>query len=447
MNVYTNFRSEFHKEITEFPNIQKKLLHKNRHSKVYLITLIPKSSSSLKYNIIIKSQKKKFRRQNIQYSFKIGHFIINKLNSPFFCLTYDNIADNKENHLLLEYIKGPTLRDYLRSKKFSNDNKDFYEFLCIFLQILDSLNIFQQKYFFTHYDLHLSNIILTNCTNIRNDDNDNNCYHYLCSYALNNSIYIIKDTSKSYLKPVLIDFEYSTARRYASCSAFSNTNIFPEYGYIGVFFSGVDVLRLLFCIKRETMSLLNTEHSFYSRIQNLVNNILKNCYDIDFPELFTVEQLKRHSKFYYYMLHTSKIFTSPLPIMKYIVDLYENDLKLKRIQELHNVRHLEFNMDDVLKFINLKKEIQSDTIYIPSVFSSRETHLLFLRKYRTECKELFKKRYSIFQSTDDVLFYHKFVELLRATESISQFVSKDLHLRKNELVNDIYCLTGSPLNT
>jgi len=133
--------------------------------------------------------------------------------------------------------------------------------------------------------------------------------------------------------------------------------------------------------------------------------------------------------------------------MKYIVDLYENDLKLKRIQELHNVRHLEFNMDDVLKFINLKKEIQSDTIYIPSVFSSRETHLLFLRKYRTECKELFKKRYSIFQSTDDVLFYHKFVELLRATESISQFVSKDLHLRKNELVNDIYCLTGSPLNT
>jgi len=446
MNVYTNFRSEFHKEITEFPNIQKKLLHKNRHSKIYLITLIPKSSSSLKYNIIMKSQKKKFRRQNIQYSFKIGHFIINKLNSPFFCLTYDNIADNKEDHLLLEYIKGPTLRDYLRSKKFSNDTKDFYEFLCIFLRILDSLNIFQQKYYFTHYDLHLSNIILTNSTNIRNDEDDNNCYHHLCSYALDNSIYIINDSSKSYLKPVLIDFEYSTARRYASCSAFSNTNVFPEYGYIGVFFSGVDVLRLLFCIKRETMSILNTEHSFYSRIQNLVNNILKTCYDIDFPELFTVEQLKRHSKFYYYMLHTSKIFTSPLPIMKYIVNLYENDLGLKRIQESHSVRRVEYNMDDVVKFLNLKREIQSDTIYIPSVFSSRETHLLFLRKYRTECKELFKKRYSIFQSKD-VLFYHKFMELLRATESISQFVSKDLDLRKNELVNDIYCLTGSPLNT
>ena len=99
MNVYTNFRSEFHKYITEFHNIQKKLLQKNRHSNIYLITLIPKSSCSLKYNIIMKSQKKKFRRQNIQYSFKIGHFIINKLNSPFFCLTYDNIADNKRPSL------------------------------------------------------------------------------------------------------------------------------------------------------------------------------------------------------------------------------------------------------------------------------------------------------------------------------------------------------------
>ena len=347
MNVYRNFRSEFHKGITEFPNVQKQLLFKNRHTKIYLITLIPKSSSSLEYNIIMKSQKKKFRH-NIQHSFKIGHFIINKLYSSFFCLTYDNLSDNKKDHLLLEYIRGPTLRDYLRSKKSSNDKQDFYEFICIFLQILNSLNIFQEKYYFTHYDLHLSNIILTN------DEKDDNESLPLCSYSLYDSIYIIKNNLNSYLRPVLIDFEYSTARKYGSCSAYFNRKqLYPEYGYIGVFFSGIDILRLVFCLKRETMKVRNS--FFYSRIHTLVNNILTNCYNIDSPELFTVEQLNRHSKLYYYMIHTSNVFTSPLPIMKYIVDLYQNDLKLKRIQESHNVRHLEFNMDDVLKFINLKK--------------------------------------------------------------------------------------------
>ena len=427
MDVYTKFRSELHNGVTEYPLLQKELIYRSRHSKIYLITLIPKSNTSLEYKIIMKTQKKRFR-QNIQHSFRIGHFIINRLKSPFYCLTYDNVSDSRKEYLLLEYIKGITLREYLRQKKSSTDENDFFEFICIFIKIIDSLNIVQQKYFFTHYDLHLSNIILC-------DDENKDEYSYLCSYALDTSIYHMNH-QKAYLRPVLIDFEYSTAKRVF------NTRIHPDYGYIGIFFSGIDIIRLLFCIKRETMTLITKEDSFYSRIHKLVNNILTNCYNINSPESFTVEQLKRHSQLYYYMLHTSHIFKSPLPIMEYIVTLYENNLQLKLTQS-HTNRH-RIQYDDLVSYDNLLTDIQTNNIYLPSVFSSRETHVLFLRKYKAKFKQLFKRRYNIFKS-NDILLYHKFVEIYRAIETISQFVNRNLRFHKNQNVNDIYDLTTSPL--
>jgi len=426
MDVYTKFRSELHNGVTDYPLLQKELIYRSRHSKIYLITLIPKSNTSLEYKIIMKTQKKRFR-QNIQHSFRIGHFIINRLKSPFYCLTYDNVSDSRKEYLLLEYIKGITLREYLRQKKSSTDENDFFEFICIFIKIIDSLNIVQQKYFFTHYDLHLSNIILC-------DDENKDKYSYLCSYALDTSIYHMSH-QKAYLRPVLIDFEYSTAKRVF------NTRINPDYGYIGIFFSGIDIIRLLFCIKRETMTLVTKEYSFYSRIHKLVNNILTNCYNINSPESFTVEQLKRHSQLYYYMLHTSHIFKSPLPIMEYIVTLYENNLQLKLTQSDTNRHRIQY--DDLVSYDNLLTDIQTNNIYLPSVFSSRETHVLFLRKYKAKFKQLFKRRYNIFKS-NDIMLYHKFVEIYRAIETISQFVNRNLTFHKNQNVNDIYDLTTSP---
>ena len=165
------------------------------------------------------------------------------------------------------------------------------------------------------------------------------------------------------------------------------------------------------------MTVRNNEDSLYTRIHKLVNNIFTNCYNIESPESFTVEQLRRHSQLYYYMLHTSHIFKSPLHIIEFVVTLYENDLRLKRIQS-HNVRRPIQN-DDLVTYDNLIEEIQTNNIYIPSVFSSREAHVLFLRKYKAKFKQLFKKRYSIFQS-NDILLYHKFVE---STEQLKLYHS------------------------
>ena len=135
------------------------------------------------------------------------------------------------------------MNDYLRNKKSSKDDKDYLEFICILIRILDVLNYAQEKCFFTHFDLHLSNIIL------RKSDSFNN---YLCSYHIDYSVFL--STSEfNKMVPIFIDFEYSTAIR--SSIICSNKKTFPQFGYIGIFLSGVDVLRLLFCLKRETQTM------------------------------------------------------------------------------------------------------------------------------------------------------------------------------------------------
>ena len=53
MDVYTKFRSELHNGVTEYPLLQKELIYRNRHSKIYIITLIPTSNTSLEYKIIM----------------------------------------------------------------------------------------------------------------------------------------------------------------------------------------------------------------------------------------------------------------------------------------------------------------------------------------------------------------------------------------------------------
>ena len=390
MDIYTNFRTEFHNEVTEYPRIQKKLLYRSRHSNIYLISLKPKKEPGLNYKIIMKAQNKKFK-QNTQHSFKIGHIIINKIKSSSFCLTYDNISDRRKEYLLIEYIEGITLCDYLRDKKLSKSENDYYEFVCILLKILDVLNIVQEKYYFTHYDLHLSNVILRQTVDDEDNEDDN---RYLCSYTVHESIYIKKkEKTNTYLSPVFIDFEYSTAKRCSSSySPCFNSKVFPQFGYIGVFCSGIDLLRLLFCLKRETMTSSVKKNTLYYRINNLINNIFTDCYNIHNPDLFTTEQLRLHGQLYYYMLHTSHIFKTPLPIMRYIVNRYKSELGLqmqrqgRRRRQQHRLhqqlqQERQSNMK-IEEYKNIIKEIHKNNIYIPSLFSSREAHLLFLRQYK-----------------------------------------------------------------
>lgn len=118
-----------------------------------------KNSESIIYvidkNTICKVPKNDNYNDNIIRSYYIGK-VLNTLQYilPNFMKTY-KLEKNKRGQFLLytEYVNGKTFMEILNTLSFS-------DFLNIFLQILLALEVARQYYNFTHYDLHLSNIIL-----------------------------------------------------------------------------------------------------------------------------------------------------------------------------------------------------------------------------------------------------------------------------------------------
>ena len=64
---------------------------------------------------------------------------------------------DKENYILLEYIKGSSLNNVLTFGILSS-----FEMICMLQQIMLSLAYAQDKLEFTHYDIHARNIMYTN---------------------------------------------------------------------------------------------------------------------------------------------------------------------------------------------------------------------------------------------------------------------------------------------
>lgn len=92
----------------------------------------------------------------LTYEYLIGKEI-NKLNNdlPFFAQTIDLIYHEGCKYLIVEYIKGMTLEDFLREEKI--DTPQFYTLILFILCVLKTA---QERIGFNHNDLHLRNIIV-----------------------------------------------------------------------------------------------------------------------------------------------------------------------------------------------------------------------------------------------------------------------------------------------
>jgi Haspin like kinase domain len=102
----------------------------------------------------------------------------------------NNLANTVENqfYIATEFVDGINLKTFLLNKKNS-----FESFLNVFFQILLGLEIAQEKFNFSHYDLHTDNIILV-------PQNQ--------SFEI--SLYGYNYTIKHEYKPVMIDFGLSS---------------------------------------------------------------------------------------------------------------------------------------------------------------------------------------------------------------------------------------------
>lgn len=95
------------------------------------------------------------RKTQFEHEFVIGYHCLNRLarQIPNFMYTYALAERNQA--LLIEYIPGKTLFDYIRGPDFTLQNWSFY-----MLQLFLAIGVAQRTCFFTHHDLCPWNVIL-----------------------------------------------------------------------------------------------------------------------------------------------------------------------------------------------------------------------------------------------------------------------------------------------
>lgn len=105
-------------------------------------------------NIFNNKKKEEYFKNEIQITAKLKHKNITKL--------YDYFKFDDLWCLILEYVQGETLREYLYQKKTLNETKIFE----IFIQILEAL-IYTNKKNIVHRDIKPENIMITKNNNIK----------------------------------------------------------------------------------------------------------------------------------------------------------------------------------------------------------------------------------------------------------------------------------------
>ncbi len=135
-------------------------------------------------------RKKGAESAGLVHEYVMGALIVNDMlrEIPNFAYTFDYLP--RDNSLVVEYIPGKTLSDYVRSREFI-----FNEWLCMLKTLSLVFAAAHQKYKFVHNDACPWNIQLyEECSDV--------CYDYLCSGGR-----IVRVKSRRI--PILMDFERS----------------------------------------------------------------------------------------------------------------------------------------------------------------------------------------------------------------------------------------------
>lgn len=152
-------------------------------------------------------------KENIHEVF-IGLNVTNKLNIPNFAHVFGPRVTKEQfscETVYIEFIHGPTLEQWLRSRDFS-----FPKLLNILVQLNMALQVAQNEYGFIHYDLYPWNIILVKLEKPKE-------YAYKVKHKLTLKF-------RTSLIPVMIDFGKSRGVVYDK-----KMDIVKDYGYVDLY--------------------------------------------------------------------------------------------------------------------------------------------------------------------------------------------------------------------
>lgn len=319
------------------------------------ILYLSENCAVCKYSLVNDSNKciiikKKKNSASVENSCNITKSVLNKfyVKLPYFRYTIGSelLLFHHRRNIYQEYIKGFSFQNFFYSKYYTIEL-----FQNLFLQLILMLEISQEQLNFTHYDLHLNNILITKVDrkNIKEFE------------------FVLFNKEKIYVKNLgftikIIDFDYTVCVKYRQ--GFSQRKL-RKYGYIGIFLAGVDLLRFLFSIKFFITHISNDEekHSYVS-LEHFVDLIFEKVYSISFSDHTALQSsLKLHRKMYFFMLHTKKIYVTPLQILSFL----QNEKLFMTTTGLTDDTSKNFVLQD---------------IYIPSLHSSREAILFFIHQFQ-----------------------------------------------------------------
>lgn len=263
-----------------------------------------------------------------------------RLFCPNFGFYYYMVDEKDKISVYQEYISGISFSNFMKrmSKKIGPYSPTSGEtFLSCFLQNIIALEYAQSTLQFTHFDLHLDNIMLRN-----NETKQNVEIPYFDKYVV---------FDKPEFISTIIDFGFSTVRK-SQTEIFSNFNSgFPAYGYYPFFLSGTDNFRVLSSFYINT---LNRNNAFEGKINVFTRFILEKFYNINVTEF--VNNLKLFSTNYANITFFSQVYKTPNQLFnflikneKYICQLFKISKFPLRIQKTKSITLQDKNTKDCIE--------------------------------------------------------------------------------------------------
>ena len=247
--------------------------------------------------------KRKHVYQKEDFNCMIGICAVNPMNSPYFISTFYETQQDMYAITAMEYVQGITFEKFML-ERFQEDKSDsFRTFLILFLQILFSLDHAQLQISFTHFDLHLRNIMI--------EPTDASCLYFpmgSLKYCIDNPKYKIK----------ILDFEFSCVQLNDKVIANVYESIF-QYGYLSIFLPGVDMLRLMMELR-----VIPKKNSKLGReVDCFLDSIFVSFYHFHLMESWG-SQLKKHQKNFFNMTFTKRIFQCPFELILHLEKLHND---------------------------------------------------------------------------------------------------------------------------
>jgi hypothetical protein len=331
--------------------IQKETQKKGSYGYIKICNLCPN------YKIVLKLIKKKIDPiigiYDILHEYLIAVNGLNLLRNycPNFCYSFGIVYSqtHKEIIHLMEYNNGFSITDYIEENKLKTYNDKLGKiFFQILIQVICSLELAQDLLFFTHYDLHLDNILIKHLNNEIE-------LIYPCKF------FSIKLKNINYIAQI-IDFGFSTIILNNQIYGKNNINIFPELGMYPFFIPGLDLIKLfssLYYQLHNNIVSTSLNHIIYS----FIKYILINFFQLEINDkLIDVKLIGTHV--------TKSVYKSPFELLlfllddknkKFIIDLFKFDEYPFEI--IDNYEFKKFNLEDDLSLQNcIQNYLQIDLI-------------------------------------------------------------------------------------